>query len=189
MASAAMRDLGYSHRSATYGDLAYDLDLDRELRERQLGHAGELTRRREETAAAPKVRSVAQEQVRPRQHISVFTALGFLTVAALAVMTLLCYVQLTGLSSDVVALNQELSQLQTENVVLTAQYAQMFDLDTVKRTAESAGMAKPSSGQTFYMDLSEGDCAVVYQKKESGLLERIVTSLNHGVYAVVEYFD
>ena len=49
-------------------------------------------------------------------------------------------------------------------------------------------MAKPSSGQTYYMDLSDGDCAVVYQKRETGLLERVVTSLNHGVYAVVEYF-
>ncbi|MDN0031824.1 hypothetical protein [Oscillibacter ruminantium] len=186
MAAAAARTPRYNHRSATYGDLAYDLD--RELRERQLSHAGELPRRREETVAEPRVRSVTHAKVRERQHVSFFTVLGFLAVAGLAVMTLLCHVQLTGLSSDVVSLNKELRQLQTENVSLTAEYAQMFDLDTVKEAAESAGMAKPSSGQTYYMDLSDGDCAVVYQKRETGLLERVVTSLNHGVYAVVEYF-
>ena len=56
MAAAAARTPRYNHRSATYGDLAYDLD--RELRERQLSHAGELPRRREETVAEPRVRSV-----------------------------------------------------------------------------------------------------------------------------------
>jgi len=125
------------------------------------------------------------------RRVTDVTYLGYVngTRAALAVMTLLCYVQLTSLSSDVVALNKELSQLQTEKVILTAQYAQMFDLDTVKKAAESAGMAKPGSGQTYYLDLSGGDSAVVYKEKEAGLLERLAASLNHGVYAVVEYFD
>lgn len=46
-------------------------------------------------------------------------------------------------------LRKEFKQLQTENVTLTAQYEQMYDLATVKETAEDAGMAKPSSGQIF----------------------------------------
>ena len=187
MAASAARKLRHDRTNATYGDLAYDLEW--ELRERQLSHAGELPRRREEAAAAPKVQSVSQEQVRPRQRLSVFAALGFLAAAGLAVLTLLCYVQLTALSSDVVSLNQELDRLQTENVTLTAQYARMFDLDTVKKAAESAGMAKPGSGQVFYLDLSGEDSAVVYQQREQSLLERLMSSLNHGVYAVGEYFD
>ena len=187
MAAAAARDLRYSRRGTTNGSLAYDLDF--ELRERQLSHAGELPRRREEAVPAPRVRTAASVQVRERQHISFVAVLSFCAVAALAVMTLLCYVQLTSLPSDVVALNKELSTLQTEKVILTAQYAQMFDLDTVKKAAESAGMSKPGSGQTYYLDLSGGDSAVVYKEKEAGLLERLVASLNHGVYAVVEYFD
>lgn len=187
MAAAATRDLRYPRRGATNGNLAYDLEF--ELRERQLSHAGELPRRREEAVPAPRVRSAAQTQVRERQRVSFLAVLGFLAVAVLAAATLFCYVQLTSLSSDVVALNKELSRLQTENVTLTAQYARMFDLDTVKKAAESAGMAKPGSGQTYYLDLSGGDCAVVYREKEAGLLERLLTSLNHGVYAVVEYFD
>ena len=185
--ATAIRELRYHQPSATYGDLAYDLD--RELRERQLSHAGELPRRREQAAPTPRVRSVAKVQVRERQHISFLAILGFAAVSALAALTLLCYVQLTGISSDVVSLRKELSHLQTENVTLVAQYERMFDLATVKEAAESAGMGKPSSGQTYYLDLSGDDSAVVYQKKEDGLLTRILTSLNHGIYAVVEYFD
>ena len=56
----------------------------------------------------------------------------------------------------------------------------MFDLSTVKEAAEAAGMAKPGSGQVYYIDLSEGDSAVVYQQKEANILSRLLTSLNHG---------
>lgn len=185
--ATALRELRYSHPSATYGDLAYDLE--RELRERQLSHAGEMPRQREHAAAAPQVRSVTRVRVRERQRISFMAVLGFAAVTALAALTLMCYVQLTGISSDVVSLRKELNQLQAENVTLVAQYERMFDLATVKEAAEAVGMGKPSSGQTYYIDLSGGDSAVVYQQKEDGLLTRILTSFNHGVYAVVEYFD
>jgi hypothetical protein len=38
------------------------------------------------------------------------------------------------------------------------------------------------------VDLSDGDSAVVYRQEEPGVLSRLLTSLNHGVYAVLEYF-
>ena len=107
----------------------------------------------------------------------------------LAVMVLMGYIQLTIISDEVVSLQNQLEELQTENVTLTAQHEQMFDLATVKEVAEAAGMSKPSSSQIYYIDLSEGDSAVVYQQEESNLLSRLLTSLNHGIYAVVEYFE
>ncbi len=188
MASAA-RDLRYNSRSAVYGDLAYDLD--RELRERELRHAGEAPRRREAAAPAvkPKVRSVSRVQVRERQHVSALSVVGFMAVAAMAVLVLMSYIQLTGLSTETVRLKSQLSALETENVTLTAQHERMFDLDTVKAAAEAAGMTKPSGSQVYYVDLSGGDSAVVYRQEEPGILSRLLTSLNHGVYAVVEYFD
>ena len=57
MASAA-KDLRYNHRNAVYGSLAYDLD--RELRERELGHAGEAPLQRGVALERPKVRSVSK---------------------------------------------------------------------------------------------------------------------------------
>jgi cell division protein FtsL len=190
VASAAreLRYSGYNSRSAVYGDLAYDLD--REVREHTLRHAGEARRQpREESAARPQVRRVSQVQVRQKQKLSVFSLLGFGAVAALAVLVLMSYIQLTELSSQVVELKSQLSTLQTENVTLTAQYERMYDLETVKAAAEAAGMGKPSSSQIYYIDLSDGDNAVVYQKEEPDVLSRLLTSLNHGIYTVVEYFD
>jgi cell division protein FtsB len=183
MASAA-REAHY-RQTAVDGSLARDLDW--ELRERELRHAGEMPRRQQREAqkvhAAPKVR------VRQRQRVSLFTLVGFSAVIALSVLVLLGYAQLTVLSSQTVALKNELSTLETENVTLTAQYEQMFDLGTVREAAEAAGMTKPSSSQVCHLDISDGDSAVVYQQEEPGVLDRILASLSHGVYAVLEYFD
>lgn len=186
MTSAAGK-LRYNSRNAVYGDLAYDLD--RELRERELRHAGEMPRRQETAAAQPKVRSVSQVQVRQRQHVSILSVVGFGAVAAMAVVLLMGYIQLTVLSAETVELQSQLSALQTENMDLSNQYEQMFDLEAVKEAADAAGMSRPTSGQIDYIDLSDGDTAVVYQQEEPGFFSRLLSSLHHGVYAVVEYFD
>ena len=93
------------------------------------------------------------------------------------------------LSAETVSLKKQLSALETENVTLTAQYERMFDRNTVKEAAEAAGMSKPGSSQIYYIDLSDGDSAVVYQQSDPGVLSRLLTSLHHGFYAVVEYFN
>lgn len=182
--AAATRELRYGGNSV-YGNLAYDLD--REVRERELRHAGEP--RREKAHPAPQVRSISKVQVRERQRVSWMAVVGFSTVIMLAVLVLMSYVQLTVLSSSVVQMKSQLSSLQTQNVTLTAQYEKMYDLSTVKEVAEAAGMSKPTSSQIYYIDLSNGDNAIVYQEKDAGVLSRLLTSLNHGFYAVVEYFD
>ena len=187
MASAA-RDLRYNYNGYVSDNLARELDreLDREVREREFRHAGEPRR---EEAAAPKVRTAERPLVRERQRVSAFSVVGFAAVGILAVLVLMSYIQLTALSADMVSLKSQLSALETENVTLTAQHERMFDLDTVKAAAEAAGMTKPSASQIYSVDLSGGDSAVVYQQEEPGVLSRVLTSLNHGIYAVVEYFD
>ena len=186
MASAAW-DLQYQSRYPVNGSLAYDLDY--EIRERELRHAGEAPRRQEAVKEQPKVRPEPQVAVRERQRLSLLTAVGFVTVVAMAVMVLTSYIQLMVLSSGTVELKKQMTALEAEHVSLTAQYEQLFDRATVKEAAEAAGMAKPSASQVYYIDLSSGDSAVVYQTEEPSVLSRLLTSLNHGVYAVVEYFD
>lgn len=185
--ASAVQELRYQSRYSVNGSLA--LDLDYELRERELRHAGETPRCQEAVKEQPRVRKEVQEQVRPRQRVSVLTAVGFLAVVGLALMVLMSYIQLMELSAETVQLKQQLVALEAENVSLTAEYEQMFDRATVKEAAEAAGMTKPSASQVYYIDLSNGDNAVVYQREESTVLSRLLTSLNHGVYAVVEYFD
>lgn len=127
--------------------------------------------------------------MRERQPVPVLAVLGAAAVIAMAVLVLMSYIQLTVLSADTVELKSQLSVLETENVTLTAEYERMFDLATVKEAAEAAGMSKPGSSQIGYIDLSDGDSAVVYQKEDPSVLSRVLASLNHGIYAVVEYFD
>ena len=127
--------------------------------------------------------------VRERQAIPMLSVLGVTAVAVAAVMLLLSYVQLTTLAADTVALKSELTVLQAENVSLTAQHEQMFDMATVKEVAAAAGMAKPTSSQITYLDLDSEDSAVVYRTETPSVFSRILSSLHHGVYAVVEYFD
>ena len=185
MASSA-KDLRYNHRNSVYGSLAYDLD--RELRERELGHAGEAPLQREVALERPKVRSVSKVQVRQRQHLSAFSVVGFAAVAALAVLVLMSYIQLTALSSETVALKKQLSALETENVTLTAQYERMFDRNSVKEAAEAAGMSKPSSGQIQYIDLSGADSVEVYAAGGAAALNGFTARVEDIWAYILEYF-
>ena len=114
----------------TYGDLAYDLDA--MSRESALRHAGEAARR--EAVACSQGAAVSRQlpgQAAP--HLSLVSCWAFWRWRPLAVLTAAAsYVQLTVISADVVTLQSELSELQTENVSLTAQYEQIFDLDTIE---------------------------------------------------------
>lgn len=192
MASAA-KDLRYRREYSVDGSLARDLDW--EIRERQLRHAGETPRRKPQeevqhrTAQKAKVKEQVHVQLRERQEVSYVAIAGFALVLGLAVLVLMSYIQLTVLSGETVALKNELSQLQTQNVSLTTEYERMFDLATVKAAAEEAGMTKPSNSQICYVDLSGGDTAVVYRQEEPGALGKALASMHHGFYAVVEYFD
>ena len=181
--AAAARDMRYRGRQPVNGSLAYDLDY--AVRERELRHAGEASRAREKA----KVHEKPHVLVRARQYVSPLAVLSVMAIMGLAVLVLMNYVELTLLSAETVELQNQLEELESENVSLTAQYQRMFDMASVKEAAEASGMTKPSNTQMSRLDLSAGDSAVAYQQKEPGLLSRILSSLHGGVYAVVEYFD
>ena len=186
--AATARDLRYRQTGyAVDGSLAYDLDW--AVRERELRHAGEAPRVREREVVREEPKAVPHVQVRERQRVAPMAVAGFAAVLLMAVALLVSYIQLTAVAADTVALKQELATLETEHQILTVEYEQMFDLATVREAAEAAGMSKPSASQICYLDLSGGDNAVVYQKEESTALAHVMTGMNHGVRAVVEYFN
>lgn len=190
MASAA-QELRYKDRFG-YSDDGLAHELEWEVRERELRHAGEAPRyreaERERPREAPKVRTREKVQVREKQHVSLLSVAGVGAVIVMAVMVLVSCIQLTVLSAETVTLKSELAALETENVRLTAQYEQMFDLATVKEMAEVAGMSKPSTSQISYLDLSDGDQAIVYSQEESNVLSQVLTSARQGFDELVEYF-
>ena len=165
-----------------YGNLAYDLDT--LASQRQLAEAAR-PERQSQPQQAPRHRTAA----RPRQRVSPLALCAVGALAAMAVVLVMGYIQLTIISDEVVSLQNQLEELQTENVTLTAQHEQMFDMATVKEVAAAAGMAKPTSSQITYLDLDSEDSAVVYRTETPSVFSRILSSLHHGVYAVVEYFD
>ena len=138
-------------------------------------------RRQEKKAVRPRVRE--------RQRVSGVLVLGFAALAAMVVVVLMSYAQLTSISADVVSMQKELKTLDAEHVALLTQYERTFDLETVKAAAAAAGMNKPSSSQINYIDLSAPDSVELCEAQNVSVLSRVFTSLGQGVFSVVEYFS
>ena len=72
-------------------------------------------------------------------------------LTGLVVLLLMGYVRLTQVNTDISEMKSEISQLEERQVALLTQYEKTFDLATVKRVAEEAGMKKPTAGQVEYV--------------------------------------
>lgn len=178
------------------GDLAYDFDYEEPRTARRTAPRTRIETERRETRRAEPARAprkaaetAARPRVRERQKVSGVLLLGFAALAALVVMVLMSYAQLTSISADVVSMQKELKTLETEHVALLTQYERTFDLTKIKAAAAAAGMNKPSSSQVNYIDLSAPDSVEVFETQNVSVLSRVFTSLGQGVCSVVEYFS
>ena len=191
-ATAARRPQRKKYRNADVigGTAAYELDWEEQAREqeraerRQREHEEE---QRRETVRR-RARTAARVQVHEAQHVSAFTIAGVTAVLVMCLLVLGSYIRLTVLSAETVELQEQVQELEKENVALTAEYSQMFDLNTVKKVARASGMDKPGANQICVIDLSGGDTAVVMQKKEPGVIAETLTSLRRSIDDLLEYF-
>lgn len=191
MASRREQNMKYRRYSGRVnGNLAYDPAY--EERQRRLCREQEYERehQREEFMRPPqrKVQKKAAPVRRQREKVSLGTLCGFMALAAMVALMIMCRAQLTEISAQVVSVQKEISALEDEHVALLTRYEKTFDLTTIKEAAAAAGMSKPSSSQVYYIDLSESDSVVVYQQKSTNVLSKVFSSLGQGVCAVVEYF-
>lgn len=161
-----------------YGNLAYDLDT--LASQRQLEEAAR-PERQSQPQQAPRHRTAA----RPRQRVSPL-AVGAL--AAMAVVLVMGYIQLTAVTGSISDLQEQVSQLEDQRVSLVMDYERTFDMAKIKEAAEAAGMKKPTAGQVEYVELGGGSKAEVYQAESDSLLSRLTHSVKNGVGALVEYF-
>ncbi len=180
-----MADPRRRHGTMTNGNLAYDLDA--LVRERNLEEAGKV-HEHEREARRPRPQRRSQAQAQPRPRTSPVVVGGIVVLAAMVMVLIMGYVQLTTISGNVAEMKNELAVLNDEHVSLLTKYEQTFDLATVKETAEAAGMSKPTSAQIEYVDLSGSDVAVVHQAGAGGLLSGLTESLEEGFRSLVEYF-
>ena len=174
------------------GNLAYDYDyLEREQRRREERERREYAERRmRESRPAPRRRTAEQPKQKHRERIRVSNAvvLGFGVAAAMVVVLLMSYAQLSMISREVVHEQKRLSTLQEEHVKLVARYERTFDLTAIKEAAEASGMAKPSASQIYYVDLSAPDNVVLYGNTGGNPLGRVFAAVGQNVGSLVEYF-
>ena len=188
MASAAARKRSrYAQTThSVYGNLAYAPGLERVP---QRGGSEVL---RPRPKSRPKERTLVRPKVRVREagQVSVFAVVGFLAVGIFAVLLMLGSIQLTMVSDEVISLREQLSDLQTEEAKLMAQYELAYDLSAIEETVTSNGsMVKPQAGQIYSLDLSEEDSVVHYDQESAaeaagGLLDAI----GEFVDGVLSYF-
>ncbi len=137
----------------------------------------------------PRQRELARPKVavRPAGKVSLFAVAGFAAVAVLAVLILMSYIQLTTLSNEVVSLNTQMTQLQSEEATLRARYELAYDLGAIEKAMTADGsMGRPQAGQMVYVDLTEPDSVVIYdQTQVSG---SFLESLEEIVGSVLSYF-
>ena len=122
------------------------------------------TRRQERTHRRALAR--AQVQVREAGEVSPFAVIGFLAVGIFAALVLWSYSQYIVTSDQLVTMRSELSDLQEENVRLSAQYEKVFDMERIQ-AAVGDTMVRPTNDQIVYLDLSEPDSVVLYGQEET----------------------
>ena len=193
MASRREQNMKYRRYSGRVnGNLAYDPAYEerqrRLRRERDTDASTSVSARNHASPQRNDRRKRHAPVRRQREKVSLGTLCGFMALAAMVALMIMCRAQLTEISAQVVSVQKEISTLEDEHVALLTRYEKTFDLTTIKEAAAAAGMAKPSASQVYYIDLSEPDSVVVYQQKSQNVLSRALTSLGNGVCAVVEYF-
>ena len=127
-------------------------------------------------------------QVREAGEISPFAVVGFLAVGVFAVLVIFSYAQFTVANSQLSSLRSELSDLQAQNVTLSAEYERVFDMERIQ-AAVGDTMVRPTNDQVVYIDLSEPDTVVVYgeQAGENSLVSA-VKELGAVLGEFIEYF-
>ena len=186
-----MAELKRRPTGPVYGNLAVDLDA--LVTERALEEAGRMPQRHEEEVRRRETQTVqrprTQTAAQPKTRVSPLVMGSVAVLAAMVVVLLLGYVQLTEISGNVAEMKSELEILNREHVGLLTEYEQTFEMAAVKEAAEAAGMTKPSAGQIEYVELDGSDTAVVYAAGSDGVLDMAFASVKDSVLDLWEYFN
>ena len=127
MASRREQNMKYRRYSGRVnGNLAYDPayeERQRRLR-REREYEREHERQREEFMRPPqrKVQKKAAPVRRQREKVSLGTLCGFMALAAMVALMIMCRAQLTEISAQVVSVQKEISALEDEHVALLTRY-------------------------------------------------------------------
>lgn len=144
----------------SYGNVAYAPNHhapQRPVRQTQTAVPRPVPQRR----PAPRPLTRKRVQVREADVISFDSIIGYVATLLLAGLLIACYAQLATQSDEVVKLRGQLSQLQSQEKILSAQYERHFDIGRIEETLGDQ-LVRPSSDQVVYIDLSQPDAVNQY---------------------------
>ena len=168
-----------TRRYETYGSSAYQPDYQygsaapaRRSREAERTRRSAQPQRVSRPKVQPRTRVAARPSVEVRQQsaVSPFAILGFAAVALIALLVVMTSARLAMVNDETVDLKSTLSQLQSEEKILQAQYELAYDLSAIESQLTADGsMVKAGAANTVYLDLSEGDSVTYFEASERGL--------------------
>ena len=172
-AAAAKRAYG---QGAVYGSLAYDFN-NPELYGEDYAVAEPVAapRPRTRTQTRTQVHTRARAVVHTRQSIAPMSIVGMVAAAFLVVIAILAQAQIVGISSDSVALQNQLTELEEQQSKLRIAYESAFNMAEIEDYAiHTLGMQRPRADQIFYIDTSSPDKAVVVADgANDGFVDRV----------------
>lgn len=178
MASAVKRASYDPYRNIGY---AYDGSAARVLDGEEVLQPRPRVQPRHKQIARPQV------EVRPAGKVSLFAVTGFAAVAVMAVLILMSFVQLSSISSEMVSLDSQMTDLRSEEATLRARYELAYDLGAIESAVTSDGsMSRPQAGQMVYVDLTEPDHVVVYNTEEAG--GSFLDTVEEMIGSILSYF-
>lgn len=173
-------------RYTTVGSVAYDA-----------GYAGGAARNRSGAVSAPQVLPRERVLARPKANVrekgavSLFSLVGAAAIAIAAVVLLMHYTQLLSVSDEMVALRSEISELETEQARLLAEYEVSVDLQAIEAAVTADGsMVKPQNEQIIYLGTYEPDSVEFYTDEAAKTgLDGVKDSVQEIWRNIVAYFS
>lgn len=134
------------------------------------------------------------QKPRPRRKpqqgysISVFSIVGFIAVAIMAVLVLTAYVGYTDAAAETMRYKNRIEELSAQERKLTVAYEQTFDINEIENYARNVlGMDKPARDQVGSAATGSYDRAIVYSQSDSGTGSPVRGLLSF-IASLTEYF-
>ena len=120
--------------------------------------------------------------------LSMFSIVGFIVVAFMAVLMLTAYVNYTDAAAKTMTYKNRIEELTAEEQKLTAAYVQAFDMNEIENYARNVlGMAEPAKDQIGSADTGSCDRAVVYSHSDSDSASTVGDFISY-IASLIEYF-
>lgn len=106
-------------------------------------------------------------EVREAGVISIDAICGFVLCITIAAILMSAFAELASTSDQVVQLRSQLSSLQSQQQILSAQYEKHFDIARIEETLGNE-LIRPTNEQMVYIDLSQPDSVQMFGMEKNG---------------------